>query len=110
MVHELCGLCGKNFQDKIQFVNHMKNVHLEEHSHCNECGQDFSSKRKLVNHMKAHKKIMFRCTYCDYESVVKGNLKRHEMKHYEQTNQNVDIQQVEFIEHEYKCNSCVYNK
>ena len=102
MVHELCGLCGKVFQENQLYVNHMKNVHLEEHSQCGQCGQDFGSKRKLANHMRTHNKIMSRCSYCDFESVVKSNVKRHEIKHVDESNENVNEQQEEFKEHEYK--------
>jgi len=50
---------------------------------CDECGKRFSSKTGFKNHMLLHTgDICYKCEFCPYTNVQKGNVKAHKLKHH----------------------------
>ena len=75
-----CGRCGKRFPSAGRLKLHM-NVHKEEKPFkCDVCEKGFSGPASLKNHKLLHTGESFKCEYCDYSAVQKGNLKTHRMK------------------------------
>lgn len=45
---------------------------------CKECRIEFKCEKSYINHkITDHKEKYFKCTYCDYYSRTKYNLKNH---------------------------------
>ncbi|XKL63370.1 hypothetical protein PGB90_005734 [Kerria lacca] len=83
----LCGMCGKNFKELIQFKKHIcaRNV-----LKCNRCSKQFESIFRLENHYLIHSK--YKCDQCGKCLSSKTVLEEHKRVH---TN-----------EYPFKCNSC----
>ncbi|XP_061807374.1 zinc finger protein ZFAT isoform X1 [Nerophis lumbriciformis] len=88
----VCDLCGKTFKSKVSLKSHRLS-HTDEGKRfkCSEC--DFTSvlKAPLARHMEQHAKFKpFRCAHCHYSCNTSGPLKRHyKTKHPDQKYQNV---------------------
>eukprot|EP00092_Neocalanus_flemingeri_P010726 GFUD01011554.1.p1 GENE.GFUD01011554.1~~GFUD01011554.1.p1 ORF type:complete len:326 (+),score=87.01 GFUD01011554.1:56-1033(+) len=75
-----CGQCGKTFPSAGRLKLHM-NVHSEDKPYkCDVCEKGFSAPASLKNHKLLHTGETFKCEYCDYSAVQKGNLKSHRAK------------------------------
>merc|ERR1719186_261630 len=81
VVHgKTCGQCGKRFASAGSLKLHL-NVHKEDKPYkCDVCEKGFSAPASLTNHKLLHTGETFRCDYCDYSAVQKGNLKSHRLK------------------------------
>merc|ERR1719427_2176787 len=75
-----CGQCGKRFASASSLKLHL-NVHKEDKPYkCDVCEKGFSAPASLTNHKLLHTGETFKCEYCDYSAVQKGNLKSHRWK------------------------------
>jgi len=75
-----CGRCGKRFPSAGRLKLHM-NVHKDDKPYkCDVCEKRFSGPASLKNHKLLHTGESFKCEYCDYSAVQKGNLKTHRLK------------------------------
>lgn len=83
----LCGMCGKNFKELIQFKKHIcaRNV-----LKCNKCSKQFESIFRLENHYLIHSK--YKCEECGKCLSSKTVLEEHKRVH---TN-----------EYPFKCDRC----
>lgn len=83
----LCGMCGKNFKELIQFKKHIcaRNV-----LKCNKCSKQFESIFRLENHYQIHSK--YKCDECGKCLSSKTVLEEHKRVH---TN-----------EYPFQCNKC----
>lgn len=83
----LCGMCGKNFKELIQFKKHIcaRNV-----LKCNRCSKQFESIFRLENHYQIHSK--YKCEQCGKCLSSKTVLEEHKRVH---TN-----------EYPFKCEKC----
>jgi len=75
-----CDQCGKSFLSKEGLKFHA-NVHKEDKPYkCDVCEKGFSAPASLKNHKLLHTGEVFKCEFCDYTAVQKGNLKSHRIK------------------------------
>merc|ERR1712096_198559 len=75
-----CGRCGERFSSAGKLKLHM-NVHKDDKPYkCDVCEKGFSGPASLKNHKLLHTGETFKCEYCDYSAVQKGNLKTHRLK------------------------------
>ena len=78
-----CQVCDKKFAHKYTLKHH-QTTHSEVRSFkCSICpeGRYFKTKSQLSNHIVYHYEPKFSCSYCDYKSHLKTNLKRHLLTH-----------------------------
>ena len=62
------------------------NVHVIKHESdrqvkCKECSKLFFMKGDMIKHEQVHKKIVWKCSLCTYETYDKRNLKAHQCRH-----------------------------
>jgi len=77
-----CIQCGKVFPSAGKLKLHM-NVHKDEKERpfkCDVCEKGFSAPASLKNHKLMHTGEAFKCEFCSYTAVQKGNLKTHRFK------------------------------
>ena len=77
-----CSQCGKVFPSAGKLKLHM-NVHKDEKERpfkCDVCEKGFSAPASLKNHKLLHTGEAFKCEFCSYTAVQKGNLKTHRIK------------------------------
>jgi len=92
-----CPTCGKRFSDLGKLKRHM-NIHKPEKEKpykCDECGKTFSSPTGLKIHKLLHSGELFRCEFCEYTNVQKGNLKTHRLKVHKEELDKIDVMQEE---------------
>ena len=78
-----CLICKRKFARKSALVQHQA-THSEIKSFkCSICpeGRFFKTKKDLNQHMVFHYEPKFSCSYCDYKTHTKSNLKTHEKNH-----------------------------
>ncbi|XP_055641621.1 zinc finger protein 436-like [Toxorhynchites rutilus septentrionalis] len=78
-----CGECGKQFQNRIDHRNHMKQEHSQGKEFlCADCGQSFVRVDYLQIHMRRHKGIKpYKCKFCPKAFPRATDLKVHEKYH-----------------------------
>ncbi|EFN80625.1 Zinc finger protein 354B [Harpegnathos saltator] len=70
-------LCGKD-STKESSTKKYKRIPIQ----CDICKQIFRRKQELIDHCeKVHKRSIYKCKHCDYETNCKSNFKRHEKTH-----------------------------
>jgi len=96
-----CGQCGKSFASAARLNLHM-NVHKEDKPYkCDQCDKGFSAPASLKNHKLLHTGETFKCEFCEYSAVQKGNLKSHRLKnHKDMLEENVSEEKVTGVEAE----------
>ncbi|KAH3712317.1 zinc finger protein 761-like [Dreissena polymorpha] len=74
----VCGMCGKEFNQRWFLGRHMK-VHSKENDlACTICGQGFIYKSHLKNHMRSHG---YTCEVCDATFMYPNDLSKHKKTH-----------------------------
>merc|ERR1719186_2583000 len=90
-----CGKCGKRFASAGSLKLHL-NVHKENKRYkCDVCEKGFSAPASLINHKSLHTGETFKCEYCDYSAVQKGNLKNHRLKVHKDIIENEKVTTIE---------------
>ena len=92
-----CKICNQSLTTKGNLKRHEKTVHLEFKYNCAHCNYSVTSERTLREHVtvnhQGHSSI-FTCNRCEYETVRKYNLKRHNESRHDEI--------------KYACNLCSY--
>eukprot|EP00792_Barthelona_sp_PAP020_P011062 TRINITY_DN485_c0_g1_i1.p1 TRINITY_DN485_c0_g1~~TRINITY_DN485_c0_g1_i1.p1 ORF type:complete len:350 (+),score=81.96 TRINITY_DN485_c0_g1_i1:54-1103(+) len=81
-LERICPVCGKQFKNKINMVEHVKEVHEKtECFECSFCGRSFVRLRNLKAHIKrVHEKTeQFPCEFCGKTFSYKHTMKRHQL-------------------------------
>ena len=78
-----CQSCDKKFAQKGHLDRHQATHSEIKPFKCSICPEDrfFKTKRDLNRHMVFHYEPKFSCSYCDYKTHKKYNLKKHEKTH-----------------------------
>jgi len=78
-----CQLCDTEFVNQAGLKFHEKNKHDENFKkfECSDCAKTFTQKGALKAHFEGvHLNIHYDCTFCDYKSIDKSNLNKHNKK------------------------------
>ncbi|XP_075422769.1 uncharacterized protein LOC142463843 [Ascaphus truei] len=77
-----CSECGKNFNNKLDYIIHQRTHTTERLYKCSECDQCFTSNSALVKHQTIHKGVkLFPCSECGKSFSIKSKLVRHQLIH-----------------------------
>ena len=76
-----CSICSASFKQR-QALNRHVLTHGPKQFDCSICKKTFSRTEHLKTHMKIHTREGLRkCPNCDYESIVRSNLRKHMKLH-----------------------------
>ncbi|CAG7815552.1 unnamed protein product [Allacma fusca] len=78
-----CGFCGKTFQQKNTFQNHLRSHREGEDPYqCDICSKTFAVPARLTRHYRTHTgEKPYQCEYCNKSFSVKENLSVHRRIH-----------------------------
>ncbi|XP_053545498.1 zinc finger protein 585B-like [Bombina bombina] len=78
----VCSECGKGFNNKRHFNNHLRNHRGDKPFPCGSCGKAFSCNSHLETHMRIHTgERPFVCTYCGKGFIKRYFLNSHQRTH-----------------------------
>ena len=78
-----CQVCEKKFARKSTLDQHQATHSNVRSFKCTICpeGRNFKTKVGLANHMVFHNEPKFACSYCDFKTHIRGNLRTHVKTH-----------------------------
>ena len=73
----LCAFCGKGFQNRTHYTDHL-NIHTGARPYiCNICNKTFRCNPALFKHKELHRKVDLHCTICDINLPTRKELRMH---------------------------------